>query len=101
MAALIIVNYDVVDAEGLAGYRALAGPILRGRFGAVGVVGTSDTIDLQEGPGAGTHTVVLQFDTVEAAREAWTSAEYQQVLPLRMAAITPKSAILVETVAPA
>ena len=97
MAALIIVNYDVTDPDGLAAYREVASPILRGRYGADGLVATTETIDLGEGQTAGTHTVVLRFDSVAAAREAWESDEYQAVLPMRLAATTPKSAMLVET----
>lgn len=96
MAALIIVNYDVDDADALDAYRKVARPALAGH-GSTGLVNTAATIDLGEGPGAGHQTVVLRFDSVEAARTAWESDEYQAALPLRLAATTPHSAILVET----
>ena len=96
MAALIIVNYDVDDPDALDAYRKVARPVLAAR-GSTGLVNTAATIDLGEGPGAGHQTVVLRFDSVEAARTAWESEEYQAALPLRLAATTPHSAILVET----
>ncbi|MFZ9041315.1 MAG: DUF1330 domain-containing protein [Ilumatobacteraceae bacterium] len=96
MAALIIVNYDVVDPEGMEAYRAVARPALADR-GSRALVNTSSTIDLGEGPGAGGNTVVLRFDSIDAARAAWFSEDYQAALPLRLAAIAPRSAVLVET----
>ncbi|MEY2960088.1 MAG: hypothetical protein RLZZ01_2656 [Actinomycetota bacterium] len=96
MAALIIVNYDVVDPDGMETYRSVARPALADR-GSTALVNTSSTVDLGEGPGAGTNTVVLRFDSVEAAREAWFSEAYQAALPMRLAAISPRSAVLVET----
>lgn len=96
MAALIIVNYDVDDPEGLAAYRAKARPALVAG-GSTSLVNTAETIDLGEGSGAGHQTVVLRFDTVAAAEAAWRSAAYQDALPMRLAATTPRSAILVET----
>jgi uncharacterized protein (DUF1330 family) len=96
VAALIIVNYDVDDPVGLAEYRQSAGPVLRA-LGSTALVNTPDTIDLGEGGAAGSQTVVLRFDSIEAARAAWESDEYQAVLPRRLAATTPRSAVLVET----
>lgn len=96
MAALIIVNYDIDDPEALDAYRREARPVLAAA-GSRQLVNTTETVDLHEGPGAGHQTVVLRFDTVEAARTAWESEAYQAVLPLRLAATTPRSAILVET----
>lgn len=96
MAALIIVNYDVDDAEALGEYRKVAGPILRDR-GSAALVNTAETIDLGEGAGAGHQTVVLRFDDIAAARAAWESDDYRAALPMRLAATTPKSAIMVET----
>jgi uncharacterized protein (DUF1330 family) len=96
MAALIIVNYDVDDSEGLDAYRKVARPALTAG-GSSTLVNTAETIDLGEGPGAGHQTVVLRFDSIETARAAWESDEYQAALPMRLAATTPRSAILVET----
>ena len=97
MSALIIANYDVDDQAALDEYRKLAGPILRETYGAVGVVNTDRTLDLGEGAGAGSNTVIFRFESAEVARAAWESDEYQAVIGQRFAATTPRFAVLVET----
>ncbi|MFV1963394.1 MAG: DUF1330 domain-containing protein [Acidimicrobiia bacterium] len=97
MPALLIINYDVTDAERLDAYREPAGVALLGPGKGSPVVVTHDTIDLGEGGGAGATTVILEFPSVESAREAFTSPEYQAVIGERLAATDPKSAIIVPT----
>ena len=58
---------------------------------------SGDTVDLGEGPGAGSDTVVLRYDSVEAARAAYDAADYQAVLGQRLAATAPRFALIVET----
>lgn len=95
MAALLILNYDVTDPDGLAAYRAAAGPLLA----AAGerVVRTSDTVDLGEGPPLGGTTVIWRFPSAAAAAAAYRSDAYQAVLRDRLAATTPHFALIVET----
>ena len=97
MPALLILNYDVHDAGRLAAYREVAGPLLAAA--GARVVTTTGTVDLGEGAPAGTHTVVWRFPDLEAARAVYDSDAYQAVLGDRLAASTPKLAVLVETVA--
>jgi uncharacterized protein (DUF1330 family) len=97
MPALLIINYDVTDTERLDAYRAPAGAALMGPGKGSAVAVTHDTIDLGEGSGAGATTVILEFSSVEAARESFASPEYQAVIGERLAATEPRSAIIVPT----
>lgn len=95
MPALLILNYDVTDPDGLAAYREVAGPLLTGQCGAVRRVTTDSTLDLGEGNPVGSHTVVHEFPTVDAARDAYYSTAYQAVIADRFAATTPRTAFIV------
>lgn len=97
MAALLIINYDVTDPEGLAAYRTVAGPILTAPGRGERLATTANTVDLGEGNAAGTHTVVLRFPSEAAARAAYDSDKYQAVVGGRFAATTPRVAMIVET----
>ncbi len=102
MAALMILNYGVTDRDALNRYRAAAGPLLVGPGLATPVAMSDRTVDLGEGVGegasAGSDTVVLRFESVEAARAAYDSDEYQAVLGDRLRASTPKFSLIVETI---
>ncbi len=98
MAALMILNYGVTDRDALNRYRAAAGPILVGPDLATRVAMSDRTVDLGEGVSAGSDTVVLRFETVEAAQAAYESAEYQAVLGDRLRATTPKFSLVVEAI---
>lgn len=68
---------SVGDADALASYAKLAGPILQaagGRFLARGLAAAT-----YEG-GDNQRCVVLEFPSVEQARSVYESAEYQQAL---------------------
>ncbi|MFV1991769.1 MAG: DUF1330 domain-containing protein [Acidimicrobiales bacterium] len=97
MTALLIINYDVTDPERLAAYRepAVAALIGPGR-GALFAV-ADRTVDLGEGNGAGTTTVILEFPSVEAAQNVFESEEYQAVVAERLAATDAKFAVIVPT----
>lgn len=95
MSALLIINYDVTDAERLDAYRdsavaALVGP----EKGALSAV-TNDTVDLGEGNGAGATTVILKYPSTDSAQLAFDSAKYQAVIGERLAATKPSFAIIV------
>jgi uncharacterized protein (DUF1330 family) len=98
MTAVLIINYDVRDAQRLAEYRKLAGPILVGPGQGTLVASTDATIDLREGAGAGTTTVILEFASVAAAQAAFDSAAYQPLISERLASTTPRFAMIVPTV---
>ena len=96
MPALLILNYDVHDRDALRDYREQATPVLM-----VGdtrlVASTNDTVHLDEAPGGGTHTVILEFADVAEARRIYQSEAYQAVIGGRLAASTPRSAMIVPT----
>lgn len=100
MGALMILNYDVTDRDGLTGYRAAAAPILIGPEAGEVVAVSSETVDLGEGEPAGTDTVVLRFGSVERARELFESEAYQAVVGERYRHSTPRAAFIVEEMTP-
>ena len=94
MSAYLIVNYDVDDAEAYGQYQQGAGPALR--VGSECQVLVLDPASEQvEGDGAGKQTVVLQFESMEKAKEIYHSGEYQAVLPTRLGATSKHFALLV------
>jgi uncharacterized protein (DUF1330 family) len=50
------------------------------------VLVADDAPDVLEGTWGPARTVILEFDSVEAAREWYRSSEYQETIPLRQAA---------------
>jgi len=97
MSALVIINYDVTDPARLDAYRGPATAALLGPDKGALVAVSHDTVDLEEGNGAGATTVVLEFPSVEAAQAALDSEEYQAVVGERLASTDPKFAIIVPT----
>jgi uncharacterized protein (DUF1330 family) len=95
VSALLILNYDVHDEPALLAYRQVAGPMLTGPGRGERLATTAETVGLDEAGPTGTHTVVLRFPSVEAARRAYDAAEYQAVIGDRLAATTPRVAMIV------
>ena len=95
--ALIVLNYDVDDHDALHAYRALA----TGRIDAapgILVTSTDQTLSLGEAPLTGTHTVILWYPSLAVATERYESADYQALVPQRLAATTPRAAFVLELV---
>ncbi|MHC4846194.1 MAG: DUF1330 domain-containing protein [Planctomycetota bacterium] len=101
MPALMILNYDVTDRNRLDAYRQAARPVLIDDGGAEPLAISDATIDLGEAAPSGTDTVVLRFDSVEAARDAYDSGAYRAALADRLAATEPRFSVIVETLADA
>jgi uncharacterized protein (DUF1330 family) len=80
MSAYVVFNYTVTDPEGYAAYPRAAGPTM-GAFGAEVLVADYSSETLEGGPGE--VTVVLRFESREAARAWYDSADYQAAKPLR------------------
>jgi len=94
MSAYLIVNYDVDDPEQYGEYQKGAGPALR--VGAECQLLVLDPATEQvEGEGAGKQTVVLEFESMEKAKEIYESGEYQAVIGMRHAATSKHFAVLV------
>jgi len=95
MAAFLVLTYDVTDPQLLLAYREAATPILLGPSGGKLVASTDQTVHLPEATSSGTHTVIVQFESVERARAVYESAEYQALVEQRLAATLPTIAMIV------
>ena len=94
MAAYLIVNYSIDDADGYKDYQKGAGPALK--IGSETKLLVLDPAsELVEGDG-GHQTVVLEFESKERAKEIYESGEYQEVLPTRLAATSKHFAVIVD-----
>jgi len=94
MPAYLIVNYDVENPELYGEYARAAGPALKVGEACKLLVMDPKTEQV-EGQGAGKQTIVLQFDSVEAAKEAYESGAYQEVVGKRHDATSKHFALLV------
>lgn len=97
MGALLIMNYEITDTEAIESYRQKGGEFLVTEGGGRPFAFTDDTIDLGEGHGVGPTTVVLAYDSVDAAKQAFDSAGYQAVVDERLQASVPSFASIVPT----
>ncbi len=81
MAAYLIVDVEVTDPVGYEEYRRRVPATLEpygGRF-----VVRGGPFEVLEGDWQPKRVVVLEFPSVERAKTWYSSAEYQQILPLR------------------
>jgi uncharacterized protein (DUF1330 family) len=83
MTAYLIANFDITDPEGYRGYQGVAAPILVG-----GKVIVLDGDSGKKEGDAGHQTVVIEYETREAAEAAYNSAEYQAVIGKRHGSTT-------------
>jgi uncharacterized protein (DUF1330 family) len=80
----VIFTEDVRDEAGMVPYGEKSFPTMMKAGGRVlAVAGAPQVV---EGEWNGTRTVVLEFDSVEAARTWYDSPGYQECIPLRKAA---------------
>jgi uncharacterized protein (DUF1330 family) len=95
MAAYVILDVSVKDPEEYAAYRERS-PATLEKYGGRYLVrgGPHETI---EGDWTPDRVVVLEFDSVERAKEWYGSPEYQEIAPMRMRA-APSKVVLVEGV---
>ena len=98
MPAYLIVNYDVENPELYGEYAQAAGPALQiGQ--ACQLVALDPKSECIEGDSPSHQTVVLKFDSKEAARAAYESGEYQAVVGKRLEATSGHWAVLVDGMA--
>lgn len=81
MAAYVIYNADVTDPEHYELYKAQAAPTIAEHGGAY--IARGGEIDVLEGESPQGRTVILEFPTMEAARNWYDSAGYQAARVLR------------------
>jgi uncharacterized protein (DUF1330 family) len=98
VAAYVISDVEVLDPALVERYRSLAQDAIAkygGRYVARG-----GTIEAVEGGWAPKHIVIVEFPTMERAREWYRSAEYSEALEVRRRALN-RRLIFVEGVASA
>ncbi len=84
MAAFFIAQYVVNDPAGYAEYQQGAGPTLAAAGGEL--VSFDVAAETIEGNPPGPQTVVIKFESVEAAKAWYNSDGYQAVVGKRLAA---------------
>ena len=97
MAAYVVVQIDVKDAETYARYREMAPPSIAAYGGRYLVRGGA--VEVLEGSWMPPRFVVLEFPDAERARAWWASPEYAPAKALRHASADTEM-ILVEGIAP-
>jgi len=88
----VIFTEDIRDEAGMNVYARQAVPTITRAGGRVIVA--DDAPEVIEGSWQVKRTVVLEFDSVEAARNWYRSPEYQQVVGLRHAAADSNAVIV-------
>ena len=78
----VILTEDVTDPAGMAEYGKLASQTM----GAAKVLSFGPAVETIEGEWHGTQTVLLEFESVDAAKQWYYSDEYQAAAKLRQAA---------------
>ncbi|WP_024804332.1 DUF1330 domain-containing protein [Nocardia sp. BMG51109] len=88
----VIFTEAVKDPEGMKAYAKAAAPATGAN--GVRVLAVDSTPDVLEGTWHGDQTVILEFESVEAARAWYNSPEYEKAKPLRHAAADTNVAII-------
>jgi uncharacterized protein (DUF1330 family) len=88
----VIVTEAIHDQEGIEAYAKASVPSI-GEHGAKVLV-FDENVEVLEGEWHGNRTVVLEFESVEKAREWYESPSYQEALRLRQAAADSNAVIL-------
>ena len=86
MAAYFVAQYVVNDPAGYGEYQKLAGPTIAAAGGEI--VSFDVAAETIEGTPPGPQTVIVKFESSEAAKAWYDSPAYQEALPKRLAATT-------------
>jgi uncharacterized protein (DUF1330 family) len=86
----VILTEAIKDREGMKAYAQAAGPAMAGA--SILAVDTAPTV--VEGSWHGDQTVVLEFESVDAARAWYESEAYQKAAKLRQAAADCNAVII-------
>jgi uncharacterized protein (DUF1330 family) len=95
MPVYVIAQGRIEDAEKLGAYAAKALPTIAAAGGRV--LGYDESPDVVEGEIHHPRTVLLEFESKEQFRRWYDSAEYQEILPMRLEA-QPGTLIVIEGV---
>jgi uncharacterized protein (DUF1330 family) len=82
MKGYLVAQVEIEDRDGFGAYAGKAAEVVKqyeGRF----LVSTGK-VETREGDRGRHRLVVLEFPSLEAARVFYDSAEYQEILPLRL-----------------
>jgi uncharacterized protein (DUF1330 family) len=88
----VILTEKINDPEGMKAYGRAAGPAMS--QGGCKILSVETKPQVLEGEWHGHQTVVLDFDTVAAARAWYESEEYQNAAKLRQAAADCNAVII-------
>ena len=88
----VIITEAIHDAAGMDAYGQASMPSIV-EHGAR-ILAVDEQVEVLEGEWHGTRTVVLGFDSVDAARRWYSSDSYRAALPLRQAASDCNAVIL-------
>jgi uncharacterized protein (DUF1330 family) len=88
----VIFTEDIHDQAQIDAYAQQALPTILQAGGKILVV--DDAPEQIEGSWHGKRTVILEFESVEAARNWYMSSEYQEIAPQRHAAADSNAAIV-------
>ncbi len=88
----VIVTEAIHDPAAMEEYSKLSGPTIIEHQATVLVA--DDNVEVLEGEWHGDRTIVLEFDSVEKAREWYDSTGYRAARPIRQAATDSKAVIL-------
>ena len=83
MSAYVVVEIEVLDQERYEEYKQLAPPAIAAYGGRYLVRGGE--VETLEGSWSPKRLVIVEFPSVERAREWWRSAEYERAKALRQA----------------
>jgi uncharacterized protein (DUF1330 family) len=95
----VILTETIRDPAGMSAYGKAAGPTLGAHGGTVLVA--SQDIDVREGEWPATQTVVIAFESLDAARGWYESSEYQAAAALRHEAADSNVVLIAGFVPPA
>ena len=84
MVGYIIAQLEVTDPAGFEKYREVVPEVIARHGGRYLVRGGA--LEVLEGEWPAPRLVVVAFDSLEAAKRFYHSADYQEILPLRTAA---------------
>jgi uncharacterized protein (DUF1330 family) len=84
MAAYVIAEIEVTDPETYEGYKQQVPAVIADHGGTY--LARGGAVELLEGEGSPRRTVILRFETMEAARAWYTSEAYQPIKALRQSA---------------
>src|SRR4051794_35801076 len=90
--AYVVFTEDIRDQDGMGAYSQKAMPTIA-QSGAKVLV-ASEEAEVLEGDWHGSRTVILEFESPEAARSWYDSPEYQAAIPLRQAVAAANAVIL-------